>query len=392
MGRISFFIILCLVLSGAGSARSDVKEQLQGIKREISEKKQLLKKNRKVENKVSSELEDIGETLREKESNLALLTRDLKGVESKVENTEAEIDKVKTDAEAKKRQITRRVSSLYKAGDVGSVQIIFSSGSIPRLMENQRYMRAILDYDRALYLAYNEKIERLKVLKQNLETDVARKEKIKENIEVKKREIEAEKREKSAYLGKIREDKQRYLASIKELEANARRLQIMVERLEARARKSYTRKDTRKPSSGGPSPSIPDRGFGSLKGRLSIPARGEIVEGFGRHKHPDFNSFTYSNGISIAAAQGADVRAVYDGQVIFADYFKGYGNMVIVDHGGGFFSLYAHTARVTKKVGANVAKNEVIACVGDVDSPKGPMLYFEIRYQGKPVDPAPWFR
>jgi septal ring factor EnvC (AmiA/AmiB activator) len=66
--------------------------------------------------------------------------------------------------------------------------------------------------------------------------------------------------------------------------------------------------------------------------------------------------------------------------------------MVIIDHGGGFFSLYAHAARIVKKVGTSVARNDVVASVGDVDSTKGPMLYFEIRYQGKPVDPSPWFR
>lgn len=66
--------------------------------------------------------------------------------------------------------------------------------------------------------------------------------------------------------------------------------------------------------------------------------------------------------------------------------------MIIIDHGGGFFSLYAHASRISKRVGAQVNRNEVVATVGDVDSPRGPMLYFEIRYQGRPVDPSPWFR
>ena len=390
--RVWFFICILILLLNADTGYPDVNEQLQGIKKEIREKKLLLKKNRKVENRVSSELEDIGESLREKETSLALLMRDLKGVETGLATTGAEIEKTREDAERKRKQITQRISSLYKAGDVGNAQVLFSSGSIPQLMENKRYMRAVLDSDKRLFTAYNEKIARLKALKLSLETDISKKERIRENIEVKKREIEEEKREKAEYLGKLREDKKRYLASLKELEANARRLQVMVERLEARARKSYTSKEVRRKSSGGSLTAIPDRGFGALKGKLSIPARGEIVEGFGRHKHPEFDSYTFSNGISIAASQGSDVRSVYDGQVIFADYFKGYGNMVIVDHGGGFFSLYAHALRIVKKVGANVSKDEVIASVGDVDSARGPMLYFEIRYQGKPVDPTPWFR
>jgi septal ring factor EnvC (AmiA/AmiB activator) len=262
------------------------------------------------------------------------------------------------------------------------------------MTENLRYMNSIVQNDRKLFAEYNAKIERLGVLKGSLEKDAVRKEKIKASIEVKKQEIEEEKEKKAAYLLKVREDKKSYQSSLRELQANARRLQAMVERLEAKSRKSYSKKAENKSTSGADHslPLIPDKGFGSQKGRLAIPVKGEVVGSFGRHKHPEFNSYTVSNGISIAAPAGADIRSVYDGQVIFANYFKGYGNMVIVDHGGGFFSLYGHAAKIVKRVGATVARNDVVASVGDVDSARGPMLYFEIRYQGKPVDPAPWFR
>jgi septal ring factor EnvC (AmiA/AmiB activator) len=393
MGRICLIICMLLLLSAGRPFCADVNEQLQGIRKEIREKKLLLKKNRKVETKVSGELENIGKSLQEKETALALLMCDLKGVESTLQRTRSEIETVRADAERKKEQIKQRLSAIYKAGEIGGARVLFSAESFPQMMDSIRYMKAVLDNDRNLFSEYKTRIERLNSLRSSLEGDLQRKEKIRENIEVKKEEIEAEKKEKSAYLGKIREDKKTYLASLRELEANARRLQVMVERLEARARKSYTARKENKSVTGGPAqPAFPDRGFGAQKGRLSIPARGEIVEGFGRHKHPEFNSYTVSNGVSIAAPQGAEVRSVYDGQVIFADYFKGYGNMVIVDHGGGFFSLYAHAGRVMKRVGTAVARNEVIASVGDTDSARGPMLYFEIRYQGRPVDPSPWFR
>jgi septal ring factor EnvC (AmiA/AmiB activator) len=256
-----------------------------------------------------------------------------------------------------------------------------------------RYSRSILGNDRRAVAEYNTKIDRLRVLKVKLEQDMDRKEKIKTKVEGKVQEVEEEKRKKADYLQKVRQDKSHYLASLKELEANARRLQTMVERLEAKSRKSYTKKSGNKTIVGEARtlPPVSDKGFGAQKGRLSLPVKGDIVARFGRHKHPEFNSFTVSNGISIAAPTGTDIRAVFDGQVIFADYFKGYGNMVIVDHGGGFFSLYAHAAKIMKRVGSSVARNDILASVGDLDSPKGPQLYFEIRYQGKPVDPAPWF-
>ncbi|HEY6838197.1 MAG TPA: peptidoglycan DD-metalloendopeptidase family protein [Geobacteraceae bacterium] len=387
------FAIIALLLLVPDIGRADVKDELQGVKKEINEKKLLIKKTTKVENKVSDEIQQIDKSLRDKEMSLAALGKQLDSVETGLSKTRGEIEATRTEVERRKKQIAERLATLYKAGEVSNARMFFSSESFPEMVENLRYTQSILENDRRTVAEYNARIERLRELKASLEQDLARKEKIKSNIEVKKQEVAEEKKKKAAYLVKIRQDKSHYISSLKELEANARRLQVMVERLEARSRKSYTRKSDAKSVGGGPSlPPLSDKGFGGQRGRLALPARGEIVTRFGRHKHPEFNSFTVSNGIAIAASAGSDIRSVFDGQVIFADYFKGYGNMVIVDHGGGYFSLYAHAAKILKKVGASVHRNDVVASVGDVDSPRGAQLYFEIRYQGKPVDPAPWFR
>jgi septal ring factor EnvC (AmiA/AmiB activator) len=388
--RVAIYASIFLTLSHPVSA--DVTADLQGIRKEIKEKKLLLNKTRKVETQVSKELGKIEKSLHEKEASLVLLGRDLKEVEHQLDRTQKEVEAVKNDAERKKQQIRVRLSALYKAGEIGNARMFFSSESFPQMVENLRYMRSVVENDRRLFAEYNEKIDRLRQLKAKLERDVVRKEKIKTSIESKKREIESEKKKQASYLVQVRADKKSYLTSLKELEANARRLHAMVEKLEAKSRKSYTRKNKTNMGGGPQLPAVPDKGFGSLKGHLSMPAKGEVIGRFGRHKHPEFNSYTVSNGISIAASTGTDIHSVYDGQVIFADYFKGYGNLLIVDHGGGFFSLYAHAAKIMKKVGSPVARNEIVASVGDTDSIRGPMLYFEIRYQGKPVDPAPWFR
>jgi septal ring factor EnvC (AmiA/AmiB activator) len=386
--------MLLIIACGTVPCGADVKDDLQGIKKEIREKKILLNNTKKVETIVSNELQQIQKNLQEKQSTLTTLGKNLRGIELNLEKTQKEIAQTKIDAETKKQQINKRVSSLYKAGEAGSLRIFFSSESFPQMAENLRYMKSVLDNDQKLFSEYNGKIDKLRMLKMSMEQDVARKEKVKSNIEAKKHEIEAEKSKKASYLIKVREDKKSYQSSIKELQANARRLQVMVERLEARSRKGYTSKAQNKSLSGTDHSyiSVPDKGLGAQKGRLNLPVKGEIIGQFGRHKHPEFNSYTVSNGISIAANQGSQIHAIFDGQVIFADYFKGYGNMIIVDHGGGFFSLYGHAASIQKKVGANVTRNDVVASVGDTDSTKGPMLYFEIRYQGKPVDPSPWFR
>jgi len=385
-----------LSLMVASLSFAGVKEDLQGVKKEIREKNLLLSKTRKVETKVSVELEQIQKSLKEKQSSLALLGRDLASVEMGIGKTQDDMERTRAEAESKRAQIDRRVSALYKGGEVGNLRIFFSSESFPQMTENLRYMRSVLENDKKLFAQYNGDLERLKELKARLEKDAGRKEGLRRSIEAGKREIEQEKSRKASYLVKVRQDKQGYLTSLKELQVNARRLQSMFERLEARNRKAYSPKKKsrgkgREAALPTP-PQVPDRGLGAQRGRLSLPVRGTIVDRFGRHKHPEFDSFTVSNGISVAAPAGSPIHAVFDGEVIFADYFKGYGNMVIVDHGGGFFSLYAHASSVVKKVGSKVAKNDVLASVGEADSAKGPLLYFEIRYQGKPVDPAPWFR
>jgi septal ring factor EnvC (AmiA/AmiB activator) len=256
-------------------------------------------------------------------------------------------------------------------------------------------MKSIIENDKRIFVEYNQKIDQLKGLKVNLESDALKKVHIKTGIEQKKREIEKEKSKKAAYLGKVRLDRKGYESSLKELQVNASKLQAMINRLNDLSRR---RASSRQEKPGGrlkplaELPPVPDRGFASQKGRMSLPVRGEIIESYGKHKHPEFNSYTFSKGISISASSGTEIKAIYEGTVIFADYFKGFGNMMVLDHGGGYFTLYAHASRLSKKVGSEVARHETIGSVGDVDSTKGSMLYFEVRHQGKPVDPAGWVR
>lgn len=372
---------------------ADVRDELKGVNSQIKEKQQQIKQTKRVESKISSELTQIERTLKEKESNLASLHKEMKVVESGISTTQKQIQLTVAEIDKKKEQIAKRVSSLYKAGEMGSVRIFFSSGSLPQALENQRYMQSVLEQDRKLFNEYQSKLQQLQGLKDSLEREAVKKEKLTSKIQAKKQEIESEKSKKAAFLTQVRQEKKGYQASLKELQENARRLQSMVEKLEARSRKSYSHRDEKKPVPGEHyQPPLTDRGFGAQRGKLPLPVSGEIKSRFGKHKHAEFNSFTFNNGITFSASMNADIRAVFDGDVIFAEKFKGYGNMLIIDHGGGYFTLYANTSKIVRKVGATVRKNEVVAYVGDSDSASGSQLYFEIRYQGKPVDPGPWLK
>jgi septal ring factor EnvC (AmiA/AmiB activator) len=393
--KLTACILALLIVAASVALAQNPKDELSGVRQEIKAQKRLITKTRKVEAVISTELQGILKNIEQKKSDLGRLDRDLRGVESSLDRTGRETKQVTEEANRKRIEIERRLSSLYKAGELGALRMFFSAESFPQLAENIRYMKSILDNDKRIFIEYDQKINQLKSLKSDLERDALKKERIKSGIEQKKQEIEAEKGKKAAYLGKVRQDRKSHESSLKELQVNASRLQTMITRLEALSRRRLSSSHGKPGAKLKPLaelPPVPDRGFASQRGRMSLPVRGEIIESYGKHKHPEFNSFTFSKGLSISAPTGTDIKAIYDGTVIFADYFKGFGNMMVVDHGGGYFSLYAHASRLTKKVGAEVARHETIGAVGDIDSSKGSVLYFEIRHDGKPVDPAGWVR
>jgi murein DD-endopeptidase MepM/ murein hydrolase activator NlpD len=127
-------------------------------------------------------------------------------------------------------------------------------------------------------------------------------------------------------------------------------------------------------------------------GTLDWPVDGEIVARFGRAVHPVYRTEVVNNGIDIAAPKGTPVRAVGAGEVVYADWNGGYGLMLILDHDGGYYSIYAHLERAAARVGQVVPKGATVGTVGESGSLAGPRLHFEIRQEGRAVDPIQWLR
>jgi septal ring factor EnvC (AmiA/AmiB activator) len=132
------------------------------------------------------------------------------------------------------------------------------------------------------------------------------------------------------------------------------------------------------------------RGFGQLRGRLPRPVDGKVEVPFGKVVNPRFKTVTVQNGVELGAPGGAPVRAVAPGRVVYAGWFRGYGNLVIVDHGEGYHTLAAHLASMSTAMGEEVGAGALLGTVGDTGSMRGPSLYFEVRERGRPVDPGAW--
>ena len=128
------------------------------------------------------------------------------------------------------------------------------------------------------------------------------------------------------------------------------------------------------------------------KGRLKLPINGPILNKFGRKRVKEYDSYIVYNGINVKAIKGTHVKAVFDGKILFAGELEGYGNLVIVGHGNKYHSLYGHLDDINVSVNEVVKTGEIIGLSGDSGSLEGEVLYFELRRNGKPIQPLPWFR
>jgi septal ring factor EnvC (AmiA/AmiB activator) len=135
-----------------------------------------------------------------------------------------------------------------------------------------------------------------------------------------------------------------------------------------------------------------DNSLAKLAGNLDWPVRGKLIRGFGRSVHPKFKTVTLNNGFNIAAPSGSPVAAVADGSVEYSDHLPGFGQCVILDHGAGYYTLYAHLDGVFVAKGEKIARGQVIAEVGRPAPGDDPQLYFEVRQGRTPLDPADWLR
>jgi septal ring factor EnvC (AmiA/AmiB activator) len=137
---------------------------------------------------------------------------------------------------------------------------------------------------------------------------------------------------------------------------------------------------------------VAEKPFAALKGLLMVPVKGKIVSFFGPFKDHRFNVMHFQSGITIKADRGEPIRAVYSGQTLFSSWFKGFGNMIIIDHGDHYYTVYAHLEELFKSKGDPVETGEVIATVGDTGSLTGAGLHFEVRHHGKPMNPMGWIK
>ncbi len=401
---LSFLLAMTCTALGASEGKlprvQEGKERLKEVQRELGREREQAKEAGRKEASLARDLARLDEDLKRKTQLLRDLEAKLRGSSQRIARLSQEISTTESRLARSRELLKRRLRAIYKQGRLGYVRMLLAAEDFSAAGRRLKYLSAIAGQDQRLMQQYGTTLTVLSQKRMELEQYKAEIADAREKAAATRGQIAEEQRKRRILLASVREEKAGHLATVKELEASAKDLQALIARLqsEEERQRRASRMPQRREGSRADTPSgkeealdLRDDGrFERLKGRLPWPAVGPLATTFGRQEHPRFHTVTFNRGIEIAAPEGRDIAAVADGTVIYADWFKGYGQLIILDHGGGYFTLYAHASQMLVRASESVSRGQVIGKVGDTGSLEGPQLYFELRHKGKPQDPLAW--
>lgn len=359
---------------------------LRQTQRQLREEQAKAARARQRETGLLSELEGIEQTLAAKRRELKGLDRRILRARATIHSLEAETERLVSRRVGQQEVLARRLTAMYKLRAQGGALPTILAGDDPvDQAVRLRHLATLATVDARLIREYRGTSEHLAEQRRRLEEQRRELSSLRAQVEQDQAEVDREAERRRGLLAKVREERIYHERMVEELSQAARRLEALIRELQARQRRMAKAPPGREPAA-------PVVGFGALRGALPWPTDGRIVSAFGEQVHPRFGTRTFKRGVDIEAGEGAEILAVAAGHVVYTGWFKGYGNLIILDHGNDFYTLYAHAAEIRVEEGEDVRQGKVIGTVGDTGSLAGPRLYFEVRYQGRPQDPAEWLR
>jgi septal ring factor EnvC (AmiA/AmiB activator) len=374
LAMLTWLIVLPLVAHAQVEARVEIKErELEAVRARISELKDSMAKRAARRDRIAGEL-------RQAETGIAATREHLQELERRKRKSEQELERLDTRIEASEQelgeqtgQLAQQVRSAWMSGRRERLELMLNQHDPATLGRMLVYYRYLSEYRRAAIEAVTARLNELAELRRSAGEEQDR-----------LAELAAARYEELAKLAAAQERREELLASLK---AKLAEEGAEVDRLAAQER-DLERLIAELTSILSDYPITSEAPFSELQGRLTWPVAGTLVHDFGE---PRANGAVKWHGVVLAAPRGREVRAVYHGRVAFADWLDGLGLLVIVDHGGGYLTLYGYNETTLKRAGDWVAPGDVIATVGSSGGQAEPALYFEIRRDAKPVDPHAWF-
>ena len=348
---------------------------LDRIRSEIAKLKERLDDVHRQTRTVRQELEaaDLELGIHTRELEIATQTR--QRVDAERAQTEVEIGQLVTRIAEQKKHLRKRLVALYRLGGLSYFRILMSLDQRNDPTAAISMLSFLVNHDSRLITRFQstrKQLDEQQVVLAKRQQELAELSRV---IEQRRRAVAASHVEKQRVLAQLERQESGSEQQLAELQEKARRLEHLVGVLSAHAPAATPSSDIR-----------------TYRGTLAWPVEGTVLEHFGRQRNAKFSTYTMNNGLKIAAAARTEVRAVFQGTVLFSQWFKGYGNLIILDHGNRVFSLYGNIAAPVVAVGDRITTGQPIAGVGEGEDVNGSYLYFEIRQDNHPEDPQKWLR
>jgi len=377
-----WLIVICILLGWSlYTVTSDLwAAQAKRVEKELTEKKEEFKRIKKklflkqkekeyIQRKESSLRKSLDRTRKDVQKREKVIKQKIAGLDQikrKIRDTENQIFILARDIKQTEDKHGSGLRALYKMSQVAPEAYLFSVSSSADLLNMDKYLRVLVEHHAQLTKRYKHELAIKRGNERKLvENRIQMHHSISEE-EKRKEKVKKLRNQEQAKLKSTVNQKATCQKSITEMEKRGEIIQSLIDKLERERRLLLSYGKSK---------------HGMLKGKLRLPVQGKVVSLFKERGQ---------NGIEIETPIGAPVRAILPGKVVYADWFKGFGNLMIIDHGDGIFTISGNCSKLIKKRGDTVSEGEVIARTGSSESDRVPSLYFEIRHRGKPQDPLDW--
>ncbi|GLR25260.1 murein hydrolase activator EnvC family protein [Limnobacter litoralis] len=385
--------------AGVKQEREDVRKKLQDIKKAITQ-------TSGEKQKVSNAIKQLDKQLANTESRLAQLSKDRKALEDDIADLKTKQAAVEAALADTEKRLASVIRNQYRRSDINPTQAWLAGQSASQAAREGYWYQRISSAEKQLGDTQAAQASQLQSIREGMEKKRERLEKTIKSQDQKQRELKSQKEERQQLVEDLSSKLKGQELEKKRLERDDKRLTGVIADLtraieqakrEQAARRKREQENPGSPPSGRKtpnreveSPPIPDTGdFAKLKGRLQLPVQGSVVGRFGETRSKDGQGPSWK-GIFIKTEAGQPVRAVGSGKVVFAEWLRGFGELVIIDHGDQYLSVYGNNSKLLKSAGDLVKAGDTIAETGNSSGNLETGLYFELRHQGQPFDPISW--
>ena len=360
------------------------KQELKTLRNRIDTLQKTLAASEESKNEAADALRESERAISETNRLLRGLAEDQRAVNARLTDLREQNQRTSGDLEAQRTRLANLLYQQYTGGQPDALKLLLNREDPNRIARELHYLTYLARARADLIGNLRTNLGHISDLTRETQQESTELAAINAAQQAQRKRLEAEKAARKAVLVKVSRqiDKQRReISTLKRDETRLAKLIEQLSRMLARAKPPGLRNE-RLPDG------VPATGdFGQLKGRLSLPVRGELKNRFGG---PREGTGVLWKGLFIASPAGQDVKAIAPGRVVFADWLRGFGNLLIIDHGNGYMSLYGNNESLFKQVGDPARGGETIAAVGNSGGNMDSGLYFEIRHQGVAFDPLGW--